>query len=169
MQTQAARSGFLSWQQDTLPEIHDLIKQIKRAKGYQAARAAVVSAYEADSAAYGHIAAAIRAQIAIDRHNRAKSTFPLAGVWIARITHAKQAQSLAKRFHVSGSLKDGMQADTPAVATECVQDSGKAQAANPHQPTPQPPESAQPAPKTAHCKAAFPSFGKTAAFPRWKP
>ena len=129
MQTQAARSGFLSWQQDTLPEIHDLIKQIKRAKGYQAARAAVVSAYEADSAAYGHIVAAIRAQIAIDRHNRVKSTFPLAGVWIARITHAKQAQSLAKRFHVSGSPNDGMQADTPAAATECVQDSDKAQAA----------------------------------------
>ena len=129
MQTQAARSGFLSWQQDTLPEIHDLIKQIKRAKGYQAARAAVVSAYEADSAAYGHIIAAIRAQIAIDRHNRAKSTFPLAGVWIARITHAKQAQSLAKRFHVSGSPKDGTQADTPAVAPECVQDGGEAQAA----------------------------------------
>ena len=126
MQTQAARSGFLSWQQDTLPEIHDLIKQIKRAKGYQAARAAVISAYEADSAAYGHIAAAIRAQIAIDRHNRAKSTFPLAGVWIARITHAKQAQSLAKRFHVSGSPNDGMQADTPTIATECVQDGGKA-------------------------------------------
>lgn len=129
MQTQAARSGFLSWQQDTLPEIHDLIKQIKRAKGYQAARAAIVSAYEADSAAYGHIAAAIRAQIALDRHNRAKSTFPLAGVWIARITHARQAQSLAKRFHVSGSPKDGTQADTPAAAPKCVQDSGEAQAA----------------------------------------
>ena len=129
MQTQAARSGFLSWQQDTLPEIHDLIKQIKRAKGYQAARAAIVSAYEADSAAYGHIAAAIRAQIALDRHNRAKSTFPLAGVWIARITHARQAESLAKRFHVSGSPKDGTQADTPAAAPKCVQDGGKAQAA----------------------------------------
>ena len=169
MQTQAARSGFLSWQQDTLPEIHDLIQQIKRAKGYQAARAAVVSAYEADSAAYGHIVAAIRAQIAIDRHNHVKSTFPLAGVWIARITHARQAESLAKRFHVSGSPKNGTQANTPAVATECVQDGGEAQAANSHQPTPQPPKSAQPAPKTAHCKAASPSFGKTAAFPRWKP
>ena len=129
MQTQAARSGFLSWQQDTLPEIYDLIRQIKRAKGYQAARAAVISAYEADSAAYGHIAAAIRAQIAIDRHNRVKSTFPLAGVWIARITHARQAQSLAKRFHVSGSLKDGTQADTPAAAPKCVQDCGEARAA----------------------------------------
>ena len=129
MQTQAARSGFLSWQQDTLPEIHGLIKQIKRAKGYRAARAAIVSAYEADSAAYGHIAAAIRAQIAIDRHNRAKSTFPLAGVWIARITHARQAQSLAKRFHVSGSPKDGTQADTHTAAPECVQDGGDAQAA----------------------------------------
>lgn len=84
MQTQAARSGFLSWQQDTLPEIHDLIQQIKRAKGYQAACAAVVSAYEADSAAYGHIAAAIRAQIAIDRPAttapKAPSPWPVFGL-----------------------------------------------------------------------------------------
>ena len=149
MQTQAARSGFLSWQQDTLPEIHGLIKQIKRAKGYRAARAAIVSAYEADSAAYGHIAAAIRAQIAIDRHNRAKSTFPLAGVWIARITHARQAQSLAKRFHVSGSPNDGMQADTSAIATECVQDGGEARAAT----------STPAAPATAKIGATSPENG----------
>ena len=165
MQTQAARSGFLSWQQDTLPEIHDLIKQIKRAKGYQAARAAIVSTYEADSAAYGHIAAAIRAQIALDRHNRAKSTFPLAGVWIARITHARQAESLAKRFHVSGSLKDGTQADTPAAAPKCVQDGGKAQAATS---TPAAPATAQigaTSPKNGALQSGFPILWQNGGIP----
>lgn len=165
MQTQAARSGFLSWQQDTLPEIHDLIKQIKRAKGYQAARAAVISAYEADSAAYGHIVAAIRAQIAIDRHNRAKSTFPLAGVWIARITHARQAQSLAKRFHVSDILKDGTQADTPAAAPECVQDCGEAQAATS---TPADPATAQigaASPENGALPSGFPILWQNGGIP----
>ena len=155
MQNQAARSGFLSWQQDTLPEIHDLIKQIKRAKGYQAARAAVISAYEADSAAYGHIVAAIRA----------KSTFPLAGVWIARITHAKQAQSLAKRFHVSGSPKDGTQADTPAVAPECVQDGGEAQAATS---TPADPATAQigaTSPENGALPSGFPILWQNGGIP----
>ena len=165
MQTQAARSGFLSWQQDTLPEIHDLIKQIKRAKGYQAARAAIVSAHEADSAAYGHIAAAIRAQIAIDRHNRVKSTFPLAGVWIARITHARQAQSLAKRFHVSGSPKDGMQADTPAIATECVQDSGEARAATSTPAAPATAKIGATSPKNGALPSGFPVLWQNGGIP----
>ena len=163
MQTQAARSGFLSWQQDTLPEIHDLIKQIKRAKGYQAARAAIVSAYEADSAAYGHIAAAIRAQIAIDRPAttapKAPSPWPVFGLPESRTPGRRKALPSVSMFQAARTT--ARRRIPPPLPQNACRTAAKRRQLHSHQPTPQPPKSAQPAPKTAHCQAASLPIGKT--------
>lgn len=86
------RSGFHTWAADGLPDITTLIKQIPRAKGYLAKREAIHQQYSKELSLFGVILATIRAQIAIDKANRIKSDFPLAGVWFKQIdTHQAEA------------------------------------------------------------------------------
>lgn len=82
---QSKFSGFAHWQAETLPDIETLLLQVRRARGYLDKRRVIREQHQRDYAMFGAILAAVRAQIAIDKHNRVVSHFPLAAVWYARI------------------------------------------------------------------------------------